>query len=132
MQRYSASNARAPSPSRTRDGPRQGWISPRTRSPQVFPNVSLEVKARAGRALLWTNVLARRTLAPDLRTRHEAQLVARGVKWVATTWLHAFQFAANHRAQCCTAGSWPNASVQPLGGIRSCVLPDYAGRGLVC
>ena len=66
-----------------------------------FPRLGLEVAPRAGRALLWANVHAARPLARDVRTAHEARLVTAGTKWVATTWLHAYQMILNRRSGCC-------------------------------
>lgn len=66
-----------------------------------FPRLGLQVAPRAGRALLWTNVHAKRPLVRDVRTAHEALVVTAGTKWVATTWLHAYQMRLNARRGCC-------------------------------
>lgn len=66
-----------------------------------FPMLGLDVTPRAGRALLWANVHAEKPLERDVRTAHEALLVTAGTKWVATTWLHAYQMIQNRRSGCC-------------------------------
>ena len=51
---------------------------------------SFQVEPVAGLALWWPNV--HDDLGTDFRTRHEAQTVQQGVKWVANLWLHQYDF----------------------------------------
>ena len=66
-----------------------------------FFHLGINVKPKAGRAVLWTNVYPNNTFYKDERTAHEALTVIRGVKHVATTWLHAYDLRLNSLHGCC-------------------------------
>jgi len=56
----------------------------------VFPALGISVQPKRGRALLWPSVLNTDILKMDGRTVHEARPVARGRKFAANTWIHAY------------------------------------------
>jgi len=60
----------------------------------------LSVEPRVGRALIWADTHADRPLVIDERTRHEAELVTSGRKYVVTTWFHA------HSPHVSTSDPW--------------------------
>lgn len=64
-------------------------------------HLGINVKPKAGRAVLWTNVFANNTFYKDERTAHEALTVRRGVKYVATTWFQAYDHRGNDENRCC-------------------------------
>lgn len=64
-------------------------------------HLGLDVKPKAGRAVVWTNVFANNTFYKDERTAHEALTVRRGVKYVATTWWQAYDVRRNRASRCC-------------------------------
>ena len=66
-----------------------------------FYGLGLVVEPKAGRALLWPDVLPDRPFERDERTAHEALLVHAGTKYVATTWWQAFDIHRNSAAGCC-------------------------------
>ena len=55
-----------------------------------FIRLGKSLAPRVGRALLWANTEAAEPLVRDKLTVHESKAVRRGIKYVATTWLHAF------------------------------------------
>lgn len=64
----------------------------------VFPDLGIKVEPVAGLALWWPNV--HDDLGTDFRTRHEAQTVQQGVKWVANLWLHQYDFRGPYSNGC--------------------------------
>ncbi|CAE8609660.1 unnamed protein product [Polarella glacialis] len=66
-----------------------------------FPELGIEVKPKAGRALLWADVVADKPLMRDPRTTHEALPVIKGTKYVANTWFEQYDRHANEAANCC-------------------------------
>ena len=72
-----------------------------------FIKLRRQTAPRAGRALLWANTLSESPLERDHRTSHEALLTRRGIKYVATTWLHAFTAPDGGH---CVASDWTDAS----------------------
>ena len=55
-----------------------------------FIRLGKSLAPRVGRALLWANTVGAAPLVRDGMTVHESKAVRRGIKYVATTWLHAF------------------------------------------
>lgn len=66
-----------------------------------FFHLDLDVMPKAGRVLLFTDTLSRDPLAKDERTAHEALVVERGEKIVATTWVRQHEAAKNMYNGCC-------------------------------
>ena len=54
----------------------------------VFPALNLSVAPRAGRAVLFSNTLDAEPLQKDVRTRHAALPVRKGVKLAANLWYY--------------------------------------------
>ena len=60
-----------------------------------------QVTPKAGRALMWANTLSHQPLMREGLTSHESPRTRKGaVKYVATTWLHAFAPPADGPAGC--------------------------------
>jgi hypothetical protein len=53
-----------------------------------FTKLDMEVKPKAGRAVLWPSVKNENPMARDGRTHHEARPVIKGKKFAANAWLH--------------------------------------------
>jgi len=66
----------------------------------VFPALGISVQPKRGRALLWPSVLNSDIMKIDGRTVHEAKPVARGRKFAANTWLHAFDYQVAQQWFC--------------------------------
>ena len=64
------------------------------------PGGGIEVRPRAGRALLWPSVLDDEPMAPDPRTDHEARPVLGGTKLGANAWVHQFNYWDPNQAGC--------------------------------
>ena len=65
-----------------------------------FMKLGHQVTPKAGRALLWANTLSPQPLMRDGLTSHESLRTRKGVKYVATTWLHAFAPPAEGSESC--------------------------------
>jgi prolyl 4-hydroxylase len=50
-----------------------------------FPELGIRVRGAAGDVLMFTNI--DREGRPDPRVRHAGEVVARGIKWIATRWI---------------------------------------------
>jgi prolyl 4-hydroxylase len=57
-----------------------------------FPQLSLQVKPKLGRALIWPSVFDDDPHAVDYRTTHQAIPVKQGIKYGANAWLHQRSF----------------------------------------
>ena len=66
----------------------------------VFPVLNLSVAPRAGRAILFSNTLDAEPLQKDVRTRHAALPVRRGVKLAANLWYYHRDFFRARRMGC--------------------------------
>lgn len=69
-----------------------------------FAHLDIDVSPKAGRVLLFADTLPSDPLAKDERTAHEALVVERGTKVVATTWIRQFEAARNMYNSCCEGG----------------------------
>ena len=76
-----------------------------------FFHLGINVKPVAGRAVLWANTFPEAPLRKDERTAHEALTVLRGIKYSATTWLHAHDIASNKANRCCPPPGRPPATM---------------------
>jgi prolyl 4-hydroxylase len=65
-----------------------------------FPRLSLTVKPKKGRAVLWPSVLNDNPNEKDQRTEHQALAVKKGVKYGATAWIHQRDFKGPNRNGC--------------------------------
>jgi len=61
---------------------------------------SLKVKPKAGRAVLWPNVMNHDVVERDMRTRHEAIPVEQGVKYAINAWLHLRDYREAFNVGC--------------------------------
>ena len=68
---------------------------------QVCILISDFILILAGRAVIWPNVLdTDDTDTADLRTRHQATKVIKGVKYAANKWIHNYNFDRAMRYGC--------------------------------
>jgi prolyl 4-hydroxylase len=58
----------------------------------TFPHWQIAVKPKAGRALLWPNVLSSDLKQSDVRMAHASKSVTKGKNFVATAHLHMYEF----------------------------------------
>lgn len=65
-----------------------------------FPPLDITVMPKAGRILLWPNVLNEFPLTRDDRTHHQALPVEKGIKYGANAWLHLRDFKTDYRRNC--------------------------------
>ena len=65
-----------------------------------FPVLELKVSPRAGRLLLWADVLNDQPLVKDVRTRHEALAVTHGEKFAANLWYYHRSLQTARRLGC--------------------------------
>lgn len=65
-----------------------------------FPELNIDIKPKAGRAVVFADTVSGSPFQEDQRALHEAVLVTKGVKLTATTWVHEYDFAANF-GKCC-------------------------------
>ena len=65
-----------------------------------FPALDLAVSPRAGRLLLWADVLDDQPLVKDVRTRHAALPVTRGEKFAANLWYYHRSVGNARRLGC--------------------------------
>eukprot|EP00747_Dinoflagellata_sp_TGD_P092459 gnl/TRDRNA2_/TRDRNA2_165417_c1_seq2.p2 gnl/TRDRNA2_/TRDRNA2_165417_c1~~gnl/TRDRNA2_/TRDRNA2_165417_c1_seq2.p2 ORF type:complete len:102 (+),score=18.53 gnl/TRDRNA2_/TRDRNA2_165417_c1_seq2:347-652(+) len=66
-----------------------------------FFKLGIDVQPKAGRAVLWADTHSSDPLEKDERTAHEALVVRRGTKIVATMWIRQFDAALNMHNGCC-------------------------------
>jgi hypothetical protein len=67
-----------------------------------FPDLNITVVPKAGRALIWPNVLDSNPTEIDWNTEHEANEVTMGKKYGANVWFHMKPFRwAYTRYRCC-------------------------------
>ena len=66
----------------------------------VFPALNLSVAPRAGRAVLFSNTLDAEPLQKDVRTRHAALPVRKGVKLAANLWYYHRDFFRARQMGC--------------------------------
>jgi prolyl 4-hydroxylase len=65
-----------------------------------FPVLELTVSPRAGRLLLWADVLDDQPMVKDVRTRHAALPVTRGQKFAANLWYYHRSVSRARRLGC--------------------------------
>ena len=65
-----------------------------------FPALDIQVSPKAGRLLLWADVLDDEPLVKDVRTRHAALPVQRGEKYAANLWYYHRSLAEAKRLGC--------------------------------
>ncbi|ETO25077.1 hypothetical protein RFI_12067 [Reticulomyxa filosa] len=58
----------------------------------AFPHLSLSVKPKKGKAILWPNVPSHDYFVRDDDTHHAAQPVLKGVKYGTNAWIHLYEF----------------------------------------
>jgi prolyl 4-hydroxylase len=66
----------------------------------AFTKLGLEVKPKAGRAVMWPSVRNEDPFKKDIRTHHEAKPVIKGEKYGANAWLHMYDFKAPFKVGC--------------------------------
>lgn len=66
-----------------------------------FFHLGIDVLPKPGRVLLWADTRASNPLEKDERTAHEALVVRRGTKIVATTWVRQYEAQKNLFNACC-------------------------------
>ena len=65
-----------------------------------FPDLDITVMPKAGRILLWPNVLNENPLRRDDMTHHQALPVEEGIKYGANAWLHLRDFKTDYANNC--------------------------------
>lgn len=66
----------------------------------AFPNLGFEVTPAKGKVLLWPSVQDANPQLIDIRTRHGAINVTKGIKYAANAWLHQGDFKSAHAKGC--------------------------------
>ena len=54
-----------------------------------FPKLSMQIKPKRGKMLIWPNTLVHEPMMKDSRMIHEAKAVKQGIKYAANIWVHA-------------------------------------------
>lgn len=62
--------------------------------------MSVQVKPKRGRALVWPSVLDENPEDQDIRTNHAAAPVIKGKKYAANAWIHLYDFAKSNLWGC--------------------------------
>ncbi|KAL7535224.1 hypothetical protein ACHAXR_006352, partial [Thalassiosira sp. AJA248-18] len=65
-----------------------------------FPEIGVSVKPKKGSAVLWPNVKDDDPTEKDPRTDHEAEVVVKGVKYGANSWIHSEDFQTPFALKC--------------------------------
>ena len=78
-----------------------------------FPDLNLTVAPATGRALLWPSLMDADVRSTELFTFHESLPVVRGVKYIANSWIHQFDFQTPRTLKRCELSSFAVGSVDP-------------------